>query len=176
MRAVLLFLLPLVSACEDAGARTSTQWLGQPCDPSAAPGVMGSSVLVASSDASCGGQAACVFPVELGEEPCTSPRDCMPDGTCQSGTCVPTAALLDSRSMCATSCEISADCEPMEDTECEGGFTCTRVATVGPDCCTKQCVCVDDVDFVASEEIQMACVAGVQPGCCDQDPSPSACG
>jgi hypothetical protein len=86
--------------------------------------------------------------------------------------------------MCSKKCSTDADCKDggptkkvvVENTNCSTGFACARIQTLGKFCCEKLCVCKDDLDDSTSNEIQIACAAGEQEGCCDQEIVPEACG
>lgn len=88
------------------------------------------------------------------------------------------------RSMCSKKCNSDDDCKntsltdrPVADgSECSSGFTCTRLQALGSFCCEKICVCRDNFNAASVVELNSACEAGMQTGCCDQDPVPEACG
>lgn len=152
-----------LGACESGSDDDGPQSVvGLPCDASGVPAVDGARVV---SDApECGGEAACVFMVPGGALQCSVDADCE-SGSCVDRTCAPSEAELEDHSMCAPTCELDAECETMNDSSCEGGFVCTHVASAGPDCCTKQCVCRDGVNLALADQIETACAAGVQEGC-----------
>jgi hypothetical protein len=79
-------------------------------------------------------------------------------------------------SMCSMLCETDDECDVAvtADTACELGFMCARVAGTGPICCERTCVCKDDLGVTTVLDLQ--CQQGTQPGCCDLDPVPEACG
>lgn len=103
------------------------------------------------------------------------------DGT--SGACRLRNQYVLERSMCSKKCSSDADCQSagitqqvvVDDTACQSGFACARIQTLGEFCCEKLCVCKDDLNQTASDDIEMACSLGQQEGCCDQDPVPDAC-
>ena len=86
------------------------------------------------------------------------------------------------RSMCSKRCGNNDDCKNggvgkkfvVDDTECQTGFECARIQSLGEFCCEKLCVCRDDLG--ATMDLDNKCSAGTQEGCCDQDPVPDACG
>lgn len=87
------------------------------------------------------------------------------------------------RSMCSKKCSSDEDCQDggitsqivADETSCSQGFKCVRIQTLGEFCCEKLCVCEDDLG-IGVEDIQQACAASMQDGCCDQTPVPAACG
>jgi|GEM_PF-928014 len=101
-----------------------------------------------------------------------------------SGSCRLRNQYVLERSMCSKKCSSDADCQNagitqqvvVDDTSCESGFTCARIQTLGEFCCEKLCVCKDDLNQTAADDIEMACATNTQEGCCDQDPVPEACG
>lgn len=95
------------------------------------------------------------------------------------------------RSMCSKKCSSDSDCQSagitqqvvVDDTACESGFTCARIQTLGEFCCERLCVCKDDLNQTAADDIEMACATNTQEGCCiapsgqeDTFVIPDACG
>ena len=124
----------------------------------------------------------CLYP---DEETAPWPRqDCEHDDDCgdqphvwcdpTTNQCALDPTWVDERSMCTAFCETADDCVGVEGTSCEGGFTCGPMASLGPACCRKVCICNDSTPFF--DTLLEQCEAGTQPGCCDQDPLPEACG
>jgi hypothetical protein len=78
------------------------------------------------------------------------------------------------RSMCSKKCSSDSDCKDggvgkkvvVENTNCQLGFACARIQTLGQFCCEKLCVCRDDLDESTANDIQTECAAGTQEGCC----------
>ncbi|MBX7078815.1 MAG: hypothetical protein K1X88_06470 [Nannocystaceae bacterium] len=91
-----------------------------------------------------------------------------------SGRCQLKIEYVLERSMCSKKCSSDADCKDggptkkvvVENTKCQSGFTCARIQTLGEFCCDKLCVCRDDLDEATVMDIQNACAAGTQQGCC----------
>lgn len=76
------------------------------------------------------------------------------------------------RSMCSTKCSSDDDCKNggpgnrvvEEDSTCDGGFQCARIQELGEFCCTKMCVCVDDLGVTT--DLDQKCSSNSAPGCC----------
>ena len=89
-----------------------------------------------------------------------------------SGNCRLRVDHVLERSMCSKKCSDDADCRDggptqrvvVDDTTCNGGFTCARIQTLGKFCCEKLCVCEDDLGTTA--DIDEKCSNGTQEGCC----------
>jgi hypothetical protein len=103
-----------------------------------------------------------------------------------SGECQLKIEYVLERSMCSKKCSSDSDCKDggvgnkvvVENTNCQLGFKCARIQTLGKFCCEKLCVCEDDLDLATAEMIQEECFNGTQEGCCmgpGVEPSP-ACG
>ncbi len=129
--------------------------------------------LVTPMAAACDGDpcimALAMFPPST---PCTDDAACNVNGfypneyRCEQGACVIDEAFVLERSMCAPTCESSADCKAFdEDTTCVTGFSCSFVAADGPLCCQKQCVCNDDLGSAASTELERDCAADAAALC-----------
>lgn len=99
-----------------------------------------------------------------------------------SGSCRLSNKYVLERSMCSKKCSSDADCKDggptkkvvVENTNCQSGFKCARIQSLGEFCCAKLCVCQDDLAFDA--ELDQKCQNGMQEGCCDQAMKPEACG
>jgi hypothetical protein len=84
------------------------------------------------------------------------------------------------RSMCSKKCSSNDDCKDggidkkvvVEDTQCQTGFECARIQSLGEFCCAKLCVCRDDLGV---SDLDQKCESGTQENCCDQDPVPDGC-
>lgn len=128
-------------------------------------------------------QLMCVYANddEPPERACQSDADCNPGGgerfLCEAGACVVASTYVLDRSMCSMRCESDADCAGGDPTtECESGFACARIQSVGEHCCEKLCVCRDDLDVAGAAMRDELCEVGTLSGCCDKDPRPDACG
>ncbi len=105
-----------------------------------------------------------------------------------AGTCKLKIEYVLERSMCSKKCSSDADCKDggptkkvvVENTKCETGFSCAKIQTLGEFCCESLCVCNDDLDTVTANDIEMACNANTQEGCCVgpgiMPPLPPGCG
>lgn len=130
---------------------------------------------------------------EASAEPCSDSLACNPDGgnkfECvineagsNTGTCKLRVDYVLERSMCSKKCSSDADCRDggptqkvvVDTSNCERGFKCARIQTLGKFCCEKLCVCEDDLGVTA--DIDQKCSAGTQEGCCDGDTPSDACG
>lgn len=126
------------------------------------------------------------------ERPCTTAAECnevepsVNRFTCDTNTsrCELRIEYVLERSMCSKRCSSDDDCKDggigektvVENSKCATGFACASIQTLGEFCCEKLCVCRDDLDGNKASEIQAACLANDQPGCCDLEMPPAACG
>lgn len=75
------------------------------------------------------------------------------------------------RSMCSTECSTDDDCKNGgpgkkvvdDDSACDLGFKCARIQELGEFCCTKMCVCEDDL---GQNDLDELCGSNRAPGCC----------
>ncbi len=102
-----------------------------------------------------------------------------------NGTCRLANKYVLERSMCSKRCSSDSDCKDggptkkvvVENTNCNQGFKCARIQSLGEFCCAKLCVCSDDL--AVDEDLDRKCSQGTQEGCCDVDDPlqrPEACG
>lgn len=109
--------------------------------------------------------------------------ECVPVGDSGNGACRLRTDYVLARSMCSKKCSSNDDCKDggigqdvvVDDTECQTGFECARIQSLGEFCCERLCVCRDDLGV---SDLERDCSIGGEavPGCCDQDPVPDACG
>lgn len=105
-------------------------------------------------------------------DPTKNRFECVESG--ESGACRLRNQYVLERSMCSKKCSSDSDCQSagitqqvvVDDTACQSGFTCARIQTLGEFCCEKLCVCKDDLNQTAADDIELACAAGTQEGCC----------
>ncbi|MBL4687160.1 MAG: hypothetical protein JKY37_21365 [Nannocystaceae bacterium] len=160
-------------------ASTDDGDLGLSCELSFTP----QAALIEFDNPACS-TGICVYPDNVGvpfEQPCDDDVDCGgPAGKVwcdpQTQMCEIHPAHIDKYSMCAETCEVNADCVGAPGSECESGFLCAPIVSLGSRCCEKTCICADALDVISAEELQERCEEGTAQGCCDQDPVPDACG
>lgn len=107
-------------------------------------------------------------------DPSKTRFECVAGNTEGSGSCRLRNQYVLERSMCSKRCSSDADCQSagitqqvvVDDTACESGFSCARIQTLGEFCCEKLCVCKDDLNQVAAEDLEAACSSAMQEGCC----------
>jgi len=171
------------SSASVGGASASTSDndsdLGLSCDLSFAP----RAALIEYDNAACS-TGICVYPDNVGalfKQTCDDDVDC--GGPAGKVWCDPQTQMcdihpdnIDKYSMCAETCEVDTDCVGAPGSECESGFLCAPIASLGSRCCEKTCICADTLDVVSAEELQQRCEEGSVEGCCFQDPVPDACG
>ncbi len=128
-------------------------------------------------------QLMCVYAESLAPpaDPCETAAQCNDAGgdrfRCVSGRCELGMKHVLERSMCSQTCDEEADCQGGDDdTSCRTGFTCAPLLELGDFCCEKVCVCRDDLDVAAAEDLAADCASGDAAGCCDREPRPAACG
>ena len=117
-------------------------------------------------------------------DPCTSHEECNLNTApgeqkfvCENGSCRLDQRYVLSRSMCSKKCSSDSDCDNGDKgTECQTGFACARIQSLGEFCCEKLCVCRDDLAEATSNQLDEACAAGEVDGCCNQDIRPASCG
>lgn len=114
--------------------------------------------------------------------------ECVTNNPAQPSRCQLRIDYVLERSMCSKRCSSDADCKDggvgekvvADDTNCETGFKCARIQTLGKFCCEKLCVCDDDLGITM--DIDTNCSASTQEGCCVDgsgepiSPLPDACG
>jgi len=108
--------------------------------------------------------------------------ECVKSDPNEPGVCRLKIDYVLERSMCSKRCSSDNDCKDggptnqvvVDDTNCQTGFKCARIQTLGKFCCEKLCVCNDDLGVTT--DIDNKCSSSTQEGCCDQDPVPEACG
>lgn len=127
----------------------------------------------------------CVYgnTAEPPKDPCQLDVDCNPGAEIEkfecyrrreddpAGTCRLSNTFVLERSMCSKRCSSDADCRDggvghkvlAPHTNCERGFKCVRLQSLGEFCCEKLCVCDDDLGD--SRDVDEACESG--QGCCD---------
>jgi hypothetical protein len=118
------------------------------------------------------GDAACNTDPSKNRFECYDPNTDDDDTT--NGKCRLRNAYVLERSMCSKKCSSDADCQSagitqqvvVDDTACQSGFSCARIQTLGEFCCEKLCVCKDDLNQTAADDIEDACSLGMQEGCC----------
>jgi hypothetical protein len=123
-------------------------------------------------------------------DPSKNRFECVADSD-GNGSCKLRNQYVLERSMCSKKCSSDSDCQSagitqqvvVDDTACESGFTCARIQTLGEFCCEKLCVCKDDLNQTAADDIEVACANNSQEGCCvppsgqeDTFVIPDACG
>ncbi len=69
--------------------------------------------------------------------------------------------------LCTAECSADSDCNRVEASPCQTGFTCTIPVTVGQFCCTKLCVCKD---YLIVPE-----AGRPDPAACDPDNAENTC-
>jgi len=107
-------------------------------------------------------------------DPSQTRFECVASADGSSGSCRLRNQYVLERSMCSKKCSSDSDCQSagitqqvvVDDTTCQSGFTCARIQTLGEFCCEKLCVCKDDLNQAASDEIEQMCATGMQEGCC----------
>jgi hypothetical protein len=62
-----------------------------------------------------------------------------------------------------------------ETTNCETGFSCEPMSTLGDSCCRPVCVCNDDLDASTTHQIRESCENGTAPWCCEELPGNGLC-
>lgn len=114
--------------------------------------------------------------------------ECVKSNPDEPGNCRLRVDYVLERSMCSRKCSSDNDCKDggptnqvvVDDTNCQTGFKCARIQTLGKFCCEKLCVCNDDLGVTM--DIDNKCTASTQEGCCVDgsgnpiDPLPEACG
>lgn len=115
-------------------------------------------------------------------DPCTSDAECNATNpelarfACSlEGRCEVSRAYFEARSMCSATCESDVDCATDETTNCQTGFSCVPITSLGEICCQPVCVCNDDLDFASTQDLTEACLNGTQEGCCDTQPGAGLC-
>jgi hypothetical protein len=107
--------------------------------------------------------------------------ECVIDGS-GNGDCALSLDYVLQRSMCSKRCSTDDDCKNTKatnrpvakETSCNTGFACARIQQLGEFCCEKLCVCNDDLPDTS--ELDLGCANATQPGCCDKENPPEACG
>lgn len=94
----------------------------------------------------------------------------------ESGECALNPDFAAARSMCSQNCETADDCIGADGTACEGGFSCAPIASLGSLCCQSVCVCNEDLDTAAADELRQECEQSTVAGCCDQATPGPGCG
>lgn len=129
------------------------------------------------------GSGMCLFADSIftdSQQSCTEAEDCIGFGEgvicSEAGLCQLDPDLVATRSMCTETCVEDADCVGVEGTACEGGFACVPIAALGPACCQPVCACRDGLDLADAQVLADQCAEGTAPGCCEQEPTPEACG
>jgi hypothetical protein len=159
------------SGSEDSG-EVESNVVGEPCELSNLD--IESVFLDAAFNEVCGEGNYCLYAPEEAApfRDCTTDEQCGGDGEfhCdpEEGRCALDPAFIEERSMCTQSCETAADCVGVDGTECEGGFSCEPIASLGSLCCQPVCVCNDDLSFTAAEDLRRQCEDGSladRPGC-----------
>ena len=147
----------------DTGSDT-TSVVGAPCELSQIPLTI---LLDEVPNEVCGEENFCHYPVtdSATVEACTSDEMCGgQDGMfyCDLDTnrCVLDPSFIAARSMCTQACETAADCEGVDGTLCESGFSCEPVTSLGSSCCQTFCVCNDDLDVIRAADLRHECETG----------------
>lgn len=154
--------------------------VGQPCEMSQTPLTV--QLEEAPSEACGGGYCLYANPELPPLSACSVDGDCGGSDDqfyCDPATdlCVLNPGFVVARSMCTLRCETADDCVDADDgTTCEGGFSCEPLASLGSQCCQSVCVCNDDLDVVAADELRRSCETNTTTGCCDQEFQNPACG
>lgn len=156
------------SATGDASTGADGSVVGLQCELSQNP----SAVLLEEepSDACGGGYCLFAYDFQPPSIACQSDDECGgEDGSfyCDpdSGACALNPEFIADRSMCTQACETTDDCAGADGTACEGGFSCRPVASLGSLCCQSMCVCNDDLNFTAAEDLRESCEQGLIPEC-----------
>lgn len=143
--------------------------IGAPCDHAGAS-LEGDFVILSRDEAGCAG-GLCLY-----VEDDTAPANfCEADAECNEGdehrfacdvatnTCNFSPAWKRERSLCSQFCESVADCADADPSSgCTTGFACEIVTG---QCCSKVCVCLDDVTPDSFESSTMICEMDPTPEC-----------
>jgi hypothetical protein len=132
-------------------------------------------------------ETPCADDLACNTDPAQQRFECVFGDEGEQGTCRLRIDYVLQRSMCSKKCSSDDDCRDggitdqvvADNTNCETGFVCARIQTLGKFCCEKLCVCNDDLGV---NDIDEKCSASTQEGCCvtpegePASPLPPACG
>ncbi len=144
--------------------------VGAPCEVSEP---IEAALLEYDQSGSCGG-GYCLFAdvVSPSIRTCDSADGCSSDEgdekfycDLEAGRCKLDPDFVAERSMCSQNCETADDCIGADGTACEGGFSCEPIASLGELCCQNVCVCNDNLDTAAADDLRYSCENGLLPHC-----------